>query len=80
MERDGQLELYDLVAARLKEAHRRVRTMQVSESERAALSRRLLAVTAASKHDLAAAARRLNKLMEELDESGETNDGRFPSA
>ncbi|GAB3957298.1 hypothetical protein GCM10028832_14620 [Streptomyces sparsus] len=57
-----------------------MRTMQVSESERAALSRRLLAVTAASKHDLAAAARRLNKLMEELDESGETNDGRFPSA
>ncbi|UGY93796.1 hypothetical protein [Streptomyces gobiensis] len=74
MERDGQLELYDQVAARLKEAHRKVRTLQVPESERVALNRKLLTITAASKQDLATAARRLDRLMEDIDE------GRFPSA
>jgi hypothetical protein len=74
MERDGQLELYDHVAARLKEAHRTVRALHIPESERVALARKLLAVTAASKHDLCAAARRLEQLMEDVDE------GRFPSA
>ncbi|MFD7501921.1 hypothetical protein [Streptomyces sp. Rer75] len=72
MERDGQLELYGLVAARLKEAHTRVRTLQVPEGVRMALSRKLLVITAASKHDLADAARRLERLMNDLDE------GRFP--
>ncbi|KAF0650100.1 hypothetical protein K701_09940 [Streptomyces fradiae ATCC 10745 = DSM 40063] len=37
-----------------------------------ALSRKLLVVTAAAKHDLADAARRLDRLMKDLDE------GRFP--
>ncbi|MCY0919537.1 MULTISPECIES: hypothetical protein [unclassified Streptomyces] len=72
MERDSQLELYELVADRLKEAHTRVRTLQVPEGVRMALSRKLLVVTAASKHDLADAARRLDRLMKDLDE------GRFP--
>ncbi|MGR3935723.1 hypothetical protein [Streptomyces sp. BRA346] len=72
MERDGQLELYGLVAARLKEAHTRVRTLQVPEGVRMALSRKLLVITAASKHDLADAARRLERLMNDLDQ------GRFP--
>ncbi|MFD9375101.1 hypothetical protein ACFWBH_06100 [Streptomyces sp. NPDC059999] len=72
MERDSQLELYELVADRLKEAHARVRTLQVPEGVRMALSRKLLVVTAASKHDLADAARRLDRLMKDLDE------GRFP--
>ncbi|MEI5006068.1 hypothetical protein ACIOWI_15810 [Streptomyces sp. NPDC087659] len=72
MERDSQLELYEAVAARLKEAHTRVRELQVPESVRMALSRKLLAVTAAAKHDLADAARRLDRLMKDLDE------GRFP--
>ncbi|MFD4244799.1 hypothetical protein ACTVZO_28970 [Streptomyces sp. IBSNAI002] len=72
MERDSQLELYDRVADRLKEAHTRVRSLQVPEGVRMALSRKLLVVTAAAKHDLADAARRLDRLMKDLDE------GRFP--
>jgi hypothetical protein len=69
MERDGQLELYDLVAARLKDAHRAVRDLQVPEDVRRALSRRLLAITAAAKRDLPGAARRLERLIEDV-ESG----------
>ncbi|WP_336322701.1 hypothetical protein [Streptomyces lavendofoliae] len=72
MERDSQLELYQAVAARLKEAHTRVRALQVPEGVRMTLSRQLLAVTAVAKHDLEGAARRLDRLMKDLDE------GRFP--
>jgi hypothetical protein len=72
MERDAQLDLHRVVAARLKEAHARVRALQVPEGVRMALSRRLLAATEAAKHDLAGAARRLDGLMRDLDE------GRFP--
>ncbi|MFD4866002.1 hypothetical protein [Streptomyces sp. NPDC058412] len=72
MERDSQLELYELVADRLKEAHTRVRSLQVPEGVRMALSRKLLVVTSTAKHDLADAARRLDRLMKDLDE------GRFP--
>ncbi|MFF0559176.1 hypothetical protein ACH4ZU_32495 [Streptomyces sp. NPDC020472] len=72
MERDSQLELYEAVAARLKEAHTRVRALQVPEGVRMALSRKLLVVTAAAKHDLKDAATRLDRLMKDLDE------GRFP--
>ncbi|WP_455355583.1 SCO5555 family protein [Streptomyces sp. SYSU K217416] len=72
MERDSQLELYEIVADRLKEAHARVRGLQVPEGVRVALSRKLLVVTAVAKHDLADAARRLDRLMKDLDE------GRFP--
>ncbi|MFT2018959.1 hypothetical protein ACMA1D_24420 [Streptomyces sp. 796.1] len=72
MERDTQLQLYGFVADQLKEAHARVRSLQVPEGVRMALSRKLLVITAAAKHDLAGAARRLDRLMNDLDE------GRFP--
>ncbi|GAA2279896.1 hypothetical protein GCM10010145_45740 [Streptomyces ruber] len=72
MEHDGQLELYTAVADRLKEAHSRVRASQVPEGVRMALTRKLLVITAAAKHDLAGAARRLESFMADLDE------GRFP--
>ncbi|MGY0069966.1 SCO5555 family protein [Streptomyces sp. QTS137] len=72
MERDGQLELYAAVAVRLKEAHARVRALQVPEGVRMALARKLLVITAAAKHDLASAAKRLERFIEDLDE------GRFP--
>ncbi|MDQ0793789.1 hypothetical protein [Streptomyces sp. B1I3] len=72
MGRDSQLELYGRVADRLKEAHARVRVLQVPEDVRMALSRKLMAVTASAKHDLPGAARRLDRLMKDLDE------GRFP--
>ncbi|CAM5695798.1 hypothetical protein SANTM175S_06086 [Streptomyces antimycoticus] len=64
MERDGQLELYGIVADRLKEAHARVRALQVPEGVRMALSRKLLVITSAAKHDLADAAKRLERLIE----------------
>ncbi|MFI8088694.1 hypothetical protein ACIF9R_10305 [Streptomyces sp. NPDC086080] len=72
MERDGQLELYAAVADQLKEAHARVRALQVPEGVRMALARKLLVITAAAKHDLAGAARRLERFVEDLDA------GRFP--
>ncbi|MFE7814106.1 hypothetical protein ACFU5P_19530 [Streptomyces sp. NPDC057433] len=72
MERDGQLELYTVVAVRLKEAHARVRALQVPEGVRMALARKLLVITAAAKHDLASAAKRLERFIADLDE------GRFP--
>lgn len=72
MERDSQLKLYGKVADQLKEAHAKVRALQVPESVRMALNRKLLVVTAAAKHDLPDAARRLDRLMKDLDE------GRFP--
>lgn len=72
MGRDSQLELYEAVADRLKEAHSRVRSLQVPEDVRMALSRKLLIITAAAKHDLTSAARRLERFMKDLDE------GRFP--
>ncbi len=72
MDGNGQLELYRIVADRLKQAHSRVRSLQVSEDVRVVLTRKLLVITAAAKHDMAAAARRLDRLMRDLDE------GRFP--
>ncbi|MEW1645550.1 hypothetical protein [Streptomyces sp. NPDC091219] len=72
MEHDGQLELYAAVADQLKEAHTRVRALQVPEGVRMALARKLLVITAAAKHDLADATRRLDRFAEDLDA------GRFP--
>ena len=72
MEHDGQLQLYAAVADRLKEAHAKVRALQVPEGVRMALTRKLLIITAAAKHDLADAARRLGRFITDLDE------GRIP--
>ncbi|MEU3525712.1 hypothetical protein AB0E62_17870 [Streptomyces sp. NPDC038707] len=67
MEHDGQLQLYTAVANQLKEAHARVRALQVPEGVRVALTRKLLVITAAAKHDLADAARRLDRFTTDLD-------------
>ena len=67
MEHDGQLELYAAVADQLKEAHARVRALQVPEGVRMALTRKLLVITAAAKHDLADAARRLEAFNTDLE-------------
>jgi hypothetical protein len=72
MERDSQLRLCGSVAFGLKQAHTRVAGLQVPEEVRVQLSRKLLVITAAAKHDLTGAARRLEALMTDLDE------GRFP--
>ncbi|GAA2323043.1 hypothetical protein OKJ48_09010 [Streptomyces kunmingensis] len=68
MEHDGQLQMYVAVANQLKEAHARVRALQVPEGVRMALTRKLLAITAAAKHDLAGAARRLERFGADLDD------------
>jgi hypothetical protein len=70
MERDSQLELYGVLAARLKQAHARVAHPEVPDGTRRELSRRLLAVTAVAKRDLTDAARRLDALTAELDALG----------
>jgi len=72
MEHDGQLELYAAVADQLKAAHARVRALQVPEGVRMALTRKLLVITAAAKHDVAEATRRLERFMADLEA------GRFP--
>lgn len=72
MEHGGQLQLYAAVAVRLKEAHSRVRALQVPEGVRMALTRKLLVITAAAKHDPAGATGRLDRFVADLDE------GRFP--
>ncbi|GGN12780.1 hypothetical protein ACFV23_47685 [Streptomyces sp. NPDC059627] len=72
MEHDGQLQLYAAVAGQLKEAHTKVRALQVPEGVRMALTRKLLVITAAAKHDVADAARRLERFNADLD------GGRFP--
>ena len=67
--------LYDRVAARLKEAHALVRRAQVPEEERVAMTRRLLVVTAAAKHDLADAERRLERFITEMRTRRPREDG-----
>jgi hypothetical protein len=63
----SEVELYALVAARLKEAHARVRALDVSDGTRASLSRSLLLVTESAKRDLPEAARRLARFVDKLD-------------
>ena len=76
MEHDGQLELYAAVAGQLKEAHAKVRALQVPEGVRMALTRKLLVITAVAKHDLADATRRLERFMADLDEGRMPEEGR----
>lgn len=75
MESDSRPELYDRVAARLKEAHSLVRTAPVSDEARVALTRKLLVITAASKHDLASAERRLERMIRDLEAGRPEEDG-----
>ena len=60
-------ELSAALSVRLREAHRRVGQLPVSEDEKARATRRLLAITDASKHDLQRAAQRLAALLADLD-------------
>ena len=59
--------LADDLARRLREAHRRVATLDADDETKQRVVRRLIAVTDASKHDLARASRRLEDLLADLD-------------
>jgi hypothetical protein len=55
------------LADRLLEAHRRVRSLTAPNDEKARATRRLLAISDASKHDVARAAKRLDTFLSDLD-------------
>jgi hypothetical protein len=60
-------ELFERLAAQLAEAHARVRALDVPKGEKARATRRLLAISDASKHDLQRAAQRLEVFLDDLD-------------
>jgi hypothetical protein len=55
------------LAVRLRDAHRRVSTLDASPDEKGRVARRLIALTDASKHDVERASRRLDLLLADLD-------------
>ncbi len=61
------------LAVRLRDAHRRVASLEASSDEKGRVARRLIALTDASKHDVARASARLDRLLADLDA------GRMPS-
>jgi hypothetical protein len=67
-------ELEVQLATRLRDAHRRVATLDASEDQKARVARRLIALTDASKRDLVRASARLDALLADLDA------GRLPVA
>ena len=60
-------ELHVELARRLREAHRRVGSLDLPDDEKARVARRLIALTDASKRDVARASARLDLLLADLD-------------
>ncbi len=60
-------DLFAALSERLREAHRRVAQLDAAPEVKARVTKRLIAVTDASKHDLQRAAERLDALFAELD-------------
>ena len=67
-------ELFADLSRRLRDAHRSVAALDAPEDVKAAVVRRLIAVTDASKHDLRRASERLDALL------GDLAAGRLPDA
>lgn len=67
-------ELYVELAERLRDAHRRVASIDAPENQKARLTRRLIALADASKRDAGRASARLDALLADLDA------GRLPVA
>ncbi len=67
-------ELEAQLASRLRDAHRRVATLDAPDDQKARVARRLIALTDASKRDLGLASARLDLLIADLDA------GRLPVA
>jgi hypothetical protein len=62
-------------AERLRETFGRLPSLPVSDEERARLTRLLMAVTRSAKHDVRAAARKLELVIEQLPPSAEPRQG-----
>ena len=60
------LSLFDDLSRRLRDAHRSVAALDAPDDVKAAVVRRLIAITDASKHDLSRASERLNTLIDDL--------------
>jgi len=60
-------DLFSELSLRLRDAHRRVGSLDVPDDEKARVARRLLAISDASKHDLRRASFRLDTLLADLD-------------
>ncbi|MBC7373636.1 MAG: hypothetical protein H7323_06565 [Frankiales bacterium] len=60
-------ELHVELARRLKQAHRRVASLNVDDDEKARVAGRLIALTDASKRDVGRASHRLDLLLADLD-------------
>jgi hypothetical protein len=59
--------LFERLAGRLADAHRRVRALKGDDEQKARATRRLLAISDASKHDLTRASKRLDAFLADLD-------------
>ena len=55
------------LALRLRDAHRRVATMEATAEQKASAARRLIALSDAAKRDVARASARLDLLLADLD-------------
>lgn len=66
--------LFTSLAARLRDAHRRTASLDLPDEQKSRITKRLLAITDASKHDLGRASTRLDALLADLDA------GRVPQA
>ena len=60
-------ELHQELARRLRDAHRRVASLDVDEDEKRRVATRLIALTDASKRDVVRASARLDLLLADLD-------------
>ena len=62
-------ELFAELSAKLRDAHRRVAQLEVPDDEKARITRHLLVISDASKHDLRRASARLDAFLAELPSS-----------
>ena len=60
-------ELFGQLSERLRLAHRRVAALEATDDEKARITRRLLAISDAAKHDLGRASHRLDVFLNDLD-------------
>ena len=60
-------DLHAELAVRLRDAHRRVRSLAATDEQRARVARRLIALTDAAKRDAVRASARLDLLLADLD-------------